>query len=147
MKICADGYMKVGTSKVAVRTPGDYESNVEPVPTKDAIAFLLSHTFPGSRRVCRALKPRDCQMLRRAMWADSVAERMALVDRVWRSITEPVAVRGVQERRLLQVVQWKNEWAYPLYLERGTTRVIPGGGVPPGELNGAGKAPRMKFES
>lgn len=145
MKICADGYMKVGVPN-RVRTPGDYDSQVEPVPTKDAIAFLLSHTFPGHRRVCRELKPRDCQMLRRAMWADSVSDRMTLVDRVWRSITEPVPPRGKDEPRLLQVVQWRNEWAYPLYLERETTRVIPAGGMPVPELNGNGNAPLIRFE-
>lgn len=145
MKICADGYMKVAVPN-RVRTPGDYDSQIEPVPMKDAIAFLLSHTFPGQRRVCRELKPRDCQMLRRAMWADSISERMALVDRVWRSITEAVSPETKSDPRLIQVIQWKNQWAYPLHLQAETTRVIPSGGVPVAELNGNGKAPLIRFE-
>lgn len=145
MKICADGYMKVAVPK-RVRTPGDYDSGFEPVPVKDAVAFLLSHTFPGHRRLCRVLTHRDCQMLRRALWADSVSERMTLVDRVWRSITEPVSGPAKGEPSLIQVVRWKDDWAYPLYLAGEATRVMPTGGVPVPELNGNGEAPGFRLE-
>jgi hypothetical protein len=67
--------------------------------------------------------------IRLALWADSVSERMPLVDRVWRSITEEVnTVAGMTEPQLIQVVRFGN-WAYPLYLDGDVTRVIPYGGM------------------
>ena len=59
---------------------------------------------------------------------------MALVDRVWRSITEQVApLAGISEPQLVQVVRYGN-WAYPLYLDGEVTRVIPLGGMPLAEV-------------
>ena len=143
MKICADGYMRVGQPN-RVRTPGDHESRLEPLPLKDALAFLLSHTFPGHRRMVREPNVQERQMLHRAMWADSVAERMTLADRVWRSISEAVVSPRNGKPELIQVVRWQDEWAYPLYMEGSVTRVLPSGGVPVPELNGLGDAPDLK---
>jgi hypothetical protein len=60
---------------------------------------------------------------------------MSLVDRVWRSITEPVGPppkRG--EPHLVQIVQY-DSWVYPLVLDGSVTRVQPHGGVPVGEMS------------
>jgi len=66
-----------------------------------------------------------------AMWADSVSERMGLVDRVWRRITEAVAPPLNTDRpELIQVVRFGSAWAYPLYLDGSVTRILPTGGVP-----------------
>jgi hypothetical protein len=76
----------------------------------------------------------DRKRIRLALWADSVSERMTLVDRVWRSITEAVpAPVGTSEPKLLQVVRYGN-WAYPLYVDGQSTRVIPLSGMPFAEV-------------
>ena len=87
MRICSDGFMDLRDQR-RVRMPGDHTPRVEPIPVKEALTFLLSHTFPGHRQVVRPLTEDHCRRLRLAMWADSVNERMGIVDRVWRDITE-----------------------------------------------------------
>jgi hypothetical protein len=73
----------------------------------------------------------DRRKMQIAIYADSVSERMTLVDRVWRDITEPVGPPKREDKpELIQVVRYGNKWAYPLYLEGAVTRVLPHGGVP-----------------
>ena len=61
-----------------------------------------------------------------------LAERMALVDRVWRDITVQVlAPQNPEVPELVQVLRY-GDVEYPLYLDGGVTRVIPPGGVPAG---------------
>jgi hypothetical protein len=129
MRIAADGYIDLSDGR-KVRTPGYHDHGLEPVPEEEAIAFLLSHSFRGHRRLVRALSLQERKRIRLALWADSVSERMTLVDRVWRSITERVdSAAGTTDPQLIQVVQFGN-WAYPLYLDGDVTRVIPLGGMP-----------------
>ncbi len=78
--------------------------------------------------------------IRLALWADSVSERMSLVDRVWRAITERVNPPMVGEPELVQVVR-HGAWAYPLYLDGDCTRVIPHGGMPLADVS-----PEMVFD-
>ena len=129
MRIAADGYLDLSNG-VRVKTPGFHDHGLEPVPEGEAIAFLLSHSFRGHRRIVRALSLQERKRIRLALWAESVSERMTLVDRVWRSITEAVpSPTGTNKPQLIQVIQFR-EWAYPLYLDGDVTRVIPLGGVP-----------------
>ena len=73
----------------------------------------------------------DRKQIQLAMWADSVSERMGLVDRIWRRITEPITPGKTLIRpKLVQVVRYGTTWAYPLYLDGSVTRVLPHGGVP-----------------
>lgn len=132
MRVSADGFIDVRDGR-RVRTPGNHQTEVEPLPEAEALSFLLSHSFPGHRRVIRGLSMSDCRLMRMAAWADSVSARMSLVDRVWRSITEPVSAPLTDGPELLQVVQL-GAWAYPIHLERTATRVLPPGGVPMGEI-------------
>ena len=134
MRISADGFIDVSDGR-RVRTPGfHHERAIDPVPEGEALSYLLSHTFRGHRRVVRSLRESERKRIRLAMWADSVAERMTLVDRVWRAITEEVLPPASQdEPELVQIIEF-GPWAYPLYLDGGCTRVIPHGGVPVGEL-------------
>jgi hypothetical protein len=135
MKISTDGFIDI-RAHTKVRTPGFYEVKLEPMPEAEAMAFLLSHSFPGYRRISRPLTPSERRKLKRASWADSVNERMSLVDRVWRDITDPVpAPADPEEPALIQVVYVEGEWAYPIYLSGVETRVLPTGGVPFGELS------------
>jgi hypothetical protein len=128
MRVAADGYIDLSDSR-RVRTPGYYDHALDPVPEGEAIAFLLSHSFRGHRRIVRPMSLQERKRIRLALWADSVSERMPLVDRVWRSITEEVnTVAGMTEPQLIQVVRFGN-WAYPLYLDGDVTRVIPYGGM------------------
>jgi len=122
-----------------IRTPGLHDESVDPMPEAEALAFLLSHSFPGHRRVLRPMSIEECRRIRLAAWADSVSERMALVDRIWRALTEPVlppSTPGGPE--LVQVVQLGG-WAYPVYLDGSVTRVLPPGGIPVGELTSNAK--------
>ena len=134
MRIAADGYIDLTDSR-RVRTPGYHDHRLDPVPEEEAVAFLLSHNFRSHRRIVRPLSLEDRKRIRLALWADSVSERMTLVDRVWRSITEPVMppVGGSGEPHLVQVVRY-GSWAYPLYLDGESTRVIPLGGTPIAEV-------------
>jgi hypothetical protein len=114
------------------------------VPEEEAIAFLLSHNFRGHRRVVRPLTVQDRKRIRLALWADSVSERMTLVDRVWRSITEAVMppVGGSGEPHLVQIIRYGN-WAYPLHLDGDSTRVIPLSGMPLAEVS---EQPTFEFD-
>lgn len=133
MRIAADGYIDLRDGR-RVRTPGYYDHGLEPVPEEEAIAFLLSHSFRGHRRIIRPLSLQERKRIRLALWADSVSERMSLVDRVWRAITEPVAPpTGSKGPHLVQIVRYGN-WAYPLYLDGDVTRVIPLSGTPLAEV-------------
>ena len=130
LRIAADGFMDL-SDKRRVKTPGTRDVGVEPMPEAEALSFLLSHSFPGHRRVVRPLSEKDRKSLRLALWADSVQVRMAYVDRVWRNITEPVLPPTDFSRpELVQVIHYGGVWAYPLYLDGGITRVIPHGGMP-----------------
>lgn len=129
MRVAADGYIDISDGR-RVKTPGFHDHAVEPVPEEEAIAFLLSHTFRGHRRIVRPLSLQERKRIRLALWADSVSERMSLVDRVWRSITERVDILvSSGEPELIQVVKY-GSWAYPLYADGDVTRVIPHGGMP-----------------
>lgn len=129
MRVAADGYIDLSDGR-RVRTPGYHDHRLEPVPEGEAIAFLLSHSFRGHRRIVRPLSLQERKRIRLALWADSVSERMSLVDRVWRAITQPVSRTEYNGKpELVQVVQF-GDWAYPLYLDGDSTRVIPLGGIP-----------------
>ena len=133
MRIATDGYIDCRDGR-RVRTPGLHADSVGPMPEAEALAFLLSHSFPGHRRVVRPLSLDQRCRIRLAAWADSVSERMALVDRIWRAITEPVLPPATPgEPELVQVVQL-GAWAYPVYLDGSVTRILPPGGIPVGEL-------------
>lgn len=138
MRVAADGYIDCRDGR-RVRTPGLTGVRVDPLPEGEALAFLLSHSFPGHRRMVRPMTENERRQMRLAQWADSVSERMSLVDRVWRSITEPVMPpASLGEPFLIQVVQFGG-WAYPLALDGSVTRVLPAGGVPVGEMDKRGK--------
>ena len=133
MRVAADGYIDL-TDGRRVRTPGYHDHGLEPVPEAEAIAFLLSHSFRGHRRVVRPLSLQERKRIRLALWADSVSERMTLVDRVWRSITQPITQSEFSGKpQLVQVIRY-GDWAYPLYLDGDVTRVIPLGGRPLAEV-------------
>ena len=133
MRIAADGYIDLRDRR-RVRTPGYHDHKVDPVPEAEALSFLLSHSFPGHRRMVRNLNESERKRIRLAMWADSVSERMSLVDRVWRAVSEAVLPPdNLDEPRLIQVVQYRG-WAYPLYLDGPSTRVIPHGGLSVAEV-------------
>ena len=129
-RVHADGYLDISDRR-RVRTPGNHEIRVDPAPDGEALAFLLSHTFPGHRKIVRSMNVSDRKQIQLAMWADSVSERMGLVDRIWRRITEPITPGKNSVRpKLVQVVRYGTTWAYPLYLDGSVTRVLPPGGVP-----------------
>lgn len=133
-KISSDGYMDLRDPR-RVRTPGVADDTIMPLPEADAVRFLLSHSFPGHRRIVRRLRLTDRKKIRVAMWADSVNERMDYVDRVWRSITQPVLPPvDASVPTLLQVVTCE-AWAYPIYLDGTVTRVMPAGGLPLAEVD------------
>ncbi len=133
MRIAADGFIDISDGR-RVRTPGYHDNGVEPVPEAQALSFLLSHSFPGHRRVIRTLSLAERKNIRLAQWADSVSERMDIVDRIWRGITEPALPPSAPNKpELLQVVQL-GAWAYPIYLDGASTRVIPLGGMPTAEV-------------
>lgn len=128
MRVAADGYIDLSDGR-RVRTPGFHDHAVEPMPEAEALSFLLSHSFRGHRRIVRSLTIAERKRMRMATWADSVAERMTLMHRVWRAITESVpAPADPNTPHLIQVVQYQH-WAYPIYLDGEYTRVIPHGGV------------------
>ena len=128
MRVAADGYIDLRDGR-RVRTPGYHDHSVEPLPEAEALSFLLSHSFRGHRRIVRSLTIAERKRMRMATWADSVDERMTLMHRVWRAITESVkAPRNPGKPELIQVVQYEH-WAYPIYLDGDSTRVIPLGGV------------------
>ena len=129
-RVHADGFLDISDRR-RVRTPGNHVVRVNPAPDAEALAFLLSHTFPGHRKIVRSMTVSDRKQIQLAMWADSVSERMGLVDRIWRRITEPLTPgKGSTRPKLIQVVQYGTSWAYPLYLDGAVTRVLPHGGIP-----------------
>jgi len=133
MKISADGFIDVRDHS-RIRTPGMHSEKVSPPPQGEALSFLLSHSFPGHRRMVRGLTSSERKQVRLARWARSVQERMALVDRIWRAVSEPVLPPRSNEPEFLQVVECEG-WAFPIYLDGASTRVIPEGGVPAGEIS------------
>jgi hypothetical protein len=136
LRIAADGFMDLSDRRRVV-TPGAGTAAVDPMPIGEALAFLLSHAFPGHRRIVRALSENDRRNIRLALWADSVQVRMSYVDRVWRNITEPVLPpQDARRPELVQVIHYDGVWAYPLYLDGDVTRVIPHGGLPLAEVDG-----------
>lgn len=143
MRISTDGFIDL-RAHMKVRTPGYHEIKVDPMPEAEAMAFLLSHSFPGHRRIVRPPTPRERMRLKRASWADSVSDRMSLVDRVWRDITTPVTPPSDPDSpELIQIIRVEGEWTYPLYLSGVETRVMPTGGVPLGELKQKLAAPLL----
>jgi len=129
-RVHADGFLDISDRR-RVRTPGNHVVRVNPAPDAEALAFLLSHTFPGHRKVVRSMTLSDRKQIQLAMWADSVNERMGLVDRVWRRITEPATPGKASARpKLAQVIRYGTSWSYPLYFDGSVTRVLPHGGVP-----------------
>jgi hypothetical protein len=127
-RISTDGYIDLRDPR-RVRTPGAWENRADPLPEDQALAFLLSHSFPGHRKVVRSLTIAHRRRIRMATWAESVEARMSLVDSVWRAITEPVSPPSGEEPELIQVIHYGDR-DYPLYLQGNVTRVIPSGGVP-----------------
>lgn len=147
MRIATDGYLDLRDTSM-VRTPGAYDDEVEPLPERRALTFLLSHAFPGPRTIVRPLSERNRRTLQKAIWADSVNDRMNLVDRVWRDITQPVPDPDPSdEPQLLQIVLYGEEWAFPLYLDGGTMQVLPEGGLPVGKVKRRKGAPRIDVQS
>lgn len=122
MRIATDGYIDLTDARI--RTPGAHDENVEPLPEGEALSFLLSHDFPGHRRVVRPLSLEERKRIALARLADSVSERMAIVDRVWRAITVPVPAPSDPMRpELIQILRFRDR-DYPLYLDDARTRVI-----------------------
>lgn len=134
MKISTDGFIDIRDHR-RIRTPGYFEDDMDPMPEAEAVAFLLSHSFPGHRRIVRPMTPRERTRLRMASWADSINQRMALLDKVWRGITKAVpSPLDPNTPELIQIVRVDGEWAYPIYLDGDETRVLPTGGIPISEL-------------
>jgi hypothetical protein len=147
MRISADGFIDL-REHTRVKTPGNHEIKADPMPETEAIAFLLSHSFPGHRKIFRPLTVRERSRLRIASWADSVSERMSLLDQVWRSITRPVpSPMDPTPPVLVQVVRVDGDWAYPIYLDGEDTRVLPTGGLPLSELRKKLSAPLLDLSS
>jgi len=145
MRISTDGFIDVRDFR-KIRTPGNFEVQTDPMPEGHAVAFLLSHSFPGHRRIVRAMTSRERAKLRVASWADSINERMALLDKVWRGITREVpSPRDPAQPELVQIVRMDGDWAYPIYLDGTETRVLPTGGVPMSELKLHIGAPLLDF--
>jgi hypothetical protein len=147
MRISADGFIDL-RDKTRVRTPGYHEVNADPMPETEAVAFLLSHSFPGHRKIVRSLTSRERARLRMASWADSINERMSLLDKVWRAITRPVpSPMDPTTPELAQIVRVDGDWAYPIYLDGDETRVLPTGGMPLSELKKKLGAPLLDLSS
>lgn len=146
MRVSRDGFIDIRDQR-RVRTPGAPHESVDPMPEAEALAFLLSHSFRGHRRIVRTLTLGERRMMRLAAWADSVSERMALVDRVWRAVTEPAATSSLGEAHpfVVQVVQ-VGSWAYPICLDGDTTRVLPPGGIPIGSLEAGMKRMLIRLD-
>mgnify|MGYP001061105560 CR=1 FL=1 len=145
MRVATDGFIHLRDER-RVRTPGFHDDSVDPMPEGEALAFLLSHSFPGHRRMVRSMTVAERRQIRLAAWADSVAERMSLVDRVWRAITEPVLpLAGHEGPQLVQVIQY-GHWAWSMYLDAGKTSALPYGGVPVGEMEAGRKGTILRLD-
>lgn len=130
MRLGTDGYIDLRDPRRVV-TPGQFDpAEVEPLPEEDSVAFLLTHSFPGHRKIVRPLTREHRKRIRMASWAETVAERMAIVDRVWRQITEQVLPPADSTTpQLLQVVVCGAR-SWPIYLHGAVTRAIPSEGLP-----------------
>lgn len=129
-RIHADGWLDLSDRRRVRMPTGGITRKIDPLPEAEALAFLLSHTFPGHRKIVKTMSESERVKIRLALWSESVSERMSHVDRVWRSITEPVAApENPDEPELIQVVQYGDSWSYPIYLDGRVTRVLPHGGV------------------
>ena len=147
MRFATDGFLDCRESGM-VRMPGAYDEELDALPERRALSFLLSHSFKGARTIARPLSEANRRTLRRAQWAESVNHRMNLVDRVWREITEPAPGIGqADEPQLLQIVLYGDLWAYPLYYVGEHTEVTPEGGLPVGKLKRRKSAPRIDVQS
>jgi hypothetical protein len=68
MRVAADGYIDIRDGR-RVRTPGIHEEvSVDPMPEAEALSFLLSHSFPGHRRMVRSLNVSERRRIRLAAW-------------------------------------------------------------------------------
>ena len=103
-------------SHVGKQPPNDL-SKLAPCFCAEEPASLIWYSQPYSVR------------LRLALWSDSVNERMGMVDRVWRDITEPVmAPVNAPEHHLIQILRVGTNWEFQIYLSGDTTQAIPPGG-------------------
>lgn len=144
-RIHADGWLDLSDRR-QVRMPGGLTRKIDPLPEAEALAFLLSHSFPGHRKIVKTMSESDRVKIRLALWSESVSERMSHVDRVWRSITEAVAApANPDEPELIQVIQYGDSWSYPIYLDGRVTRVLPHGGV--ASEKGKRQAPMLDLKS
>ena len=75
MRVASDGYIDL-TDGRRVRTPGFHDHRLDPVPEEEAIAYLLSHSFRGHRRIVRPLSLQERKRIRLALWADSVSDQV-----------------------------------------------------------------------
>lgn len=66
LRIAADGFMDLSDRR-RVKTPGMTDAGVEAMPEGEALAFLLSHSFPGHRRVVRPMSENDRKNIRLAL--------------------------------------------------------------------------------
>lgn len=147
MRFATDGFLDLRDSGI-VRMPGAHDEELDALPERRALSFLLSHSFKGARTIVRPLSEAKRRMLRRAQWADCIGHRMDLVDRVWREITEPVdGIASGDEPQLLQIILYGDLWAYPLYLVGDRTEVAPEGGLPVGKVKRQKGTPRIDLQS
>ena len=65
-RVHADGYLGISDRR-RVRTPGNHEIRVDPAPDAEALAFLLSHTFAGHRKIVRSMNVSDRKQIQLAM--------------------------------------------------------------------------------
>jgi hypothetical protein len=122
-RVHADGFLDISDRR-RVRTPGNHEVRVGPAPDAEALAFLLSHIFPDHRKIVRSVTISDRKQIQLAMWADSVSERVGLVDRIWRRITDPIDPDKTLDR--------------PQLVQGGPPRNHPGLPALPGRLRHSG---------
>lgn len=145
MRIAADGYIDLGDYRV--RTPGRHQERFDPLPLGEGLAFLLSHTFRGHRRVVRAPTEWELSYLQHGLWAENVGDRLEQIDRVWRAITEPITPpAGLVRPHLIQIVEFAGVWAYPIHVNGSDTQVLPQGGDPADQVRGPRRVPRLVLE-
>jgi hypothetical protein len=143
-RFATDGFLDLRDRR-RVRMPGRNDKDIPATPEDEALTFLLSHSFPGHRRIVKKLTESDRKKIQLAIWATTVGERMTLVDSVWRSITQPAAPPADSDQpEQIQVVCYGDGWAYPVCLDGNVTRVVPHGGLPAAELQPADHALDLK---
>ena len=146
MRIAADGYIDLGDYRV--RTPGRHQERFDPLPLDEGLSFLFSHSFRGHRMVVRAPSEWELSYLQHGLWADTIADRMDPVDRVWRAITEPFTPPvGLTKPKLIQVVEYADSWAYPIHLTESSTLLLPEGGDPIASIRAPKRIPRLVLET